>query len=459
MRTLIRNGMVVTAQEQFKADIAIEDGTIAAIAKTLSPEPGDRSIDATGKYVFPGGIDVHAHLANTDRDDFESGTIAAAVGGTTSLINMTAPRRGQTIAEYLAEWKTKARSSVIDYSFHLILSGDDFRDSLLDELPVLLEGGVTSLKIFMAYKGTTMVDDARIYKVMKKAAERNLVVAIHAENGDVIEELIREAVERGDTEPVYHARTRPPALEAEAVARAASIAEVAGAKIYIVHLSCAAALEEVVRAKRRGIDLWVETCPQYLVLDESRLELPNFEGGKYVCSPPLRKTSDQEALWDGIRDGWIAAIGSDHCSYDFQTDKMLGRNNFADIPNGVPGIEDRFMLLYHYGVAEGRISLQKFVQIVSANPAEIFGLKTKGAIAIGKDADLVIVDPNGERTISKERQKQENDYNLYEGVRVAGTVAHVLSRGESIVEDGRYVGARGRGKMIHRETEEVYNVR
>lgn len=455
MRTWIKNGRIVTAGEVITGDILIENGIITTIAEQLSSENGDRIIDASGQYVLPGGIDVHTHLSNTELDDFESGTIAAAVGGTTSIINMTTPEPHQSVAEYLADWKRKAAGSVIDYSFHYIISGPQYNDEILDDIPALVEGGVTSLKLFMAYKGETMVDDGQMYKVMKKASELGLIVAIHAENGDVIEEMIKEHVAAGKTEPIYHALTRPPELEAEAVARAAAIAELTKTSIYIVHLSCAAALESALRAKEKGISIEIETCPQYLVLDEQYLCLPDFEGGKYVCSPPLREKWNQDILWNGIRSGHISVIGSDHCSFHFQGQKTIGRHNFAEIPNGVPGIEDRFMIMYHYGVSEGRISIQKFVEMMSTKPAEIFGLASKGAIAVGKDADLVLLDPEASRLISQVNQKQANDYNLYEGTTVNGAITHVFSRGELVVLNGDYVGARRRGRFIHRTVKEL----
>lgn len=451
MKTVIAGGTVVTGAGVIAADVVVENGRIAGLTRTADIQEGDAVIDAAGSLVLPGGIDVHTHLSNTERDDFESGTIAAAVGGTTSLINMTAPAPGQSIPEYLADWQAKAGRSVLDYSFHFIVPGSDFRESLLEEMPLLKEQGIASVKIFMAYKGDTMVDDAQTYKVMKRAAELGLTVAVHAENGDVIDELIRGYVSQGKVEPWYHAASRPPSMEAEAVARAASIAELTGARLYIVHLSCAAALEEVERARRRGVDVIVETCPQYLLLDESYLRLPHFEGGKYVCSPPLRAKWNQEPLWEGIRNGTISVVGSDHCSYDFQGHKTQGVDNFANIPNGVPGIEDRFLLMYHYGVVEGRISLPRFADIVSGQPARTFGMTSKGAIEVGKDADIVILDPNREWRISKDRQKQENDYNLYEGMTIRGAIDLVLSRGEVIVSNGEYIGGGGRGKMIRRE--------
>ncbi|WP_424768204.1 dihydropyrimidinase [Paenibacillus sp. sgz302251] len=450
MRTIIKNGTIVTAQEVFQADLLIEGEKIVSISQKIIPDLDDRIIDASGQYVFPGGIDVHTHLANTEKNDFESGTIAAAAGGTTCVINMTTPEIGQSVTAYLEDWKEKSAESVIDYSNHFIISGTGYNDDILDEIPVLAEQGITSLKIFMAYKGQTMINDPEIYKVMKKAAELDLTVAIHAENGDIIEEMINEHVEQGKTDPIYHAKTRPPEMEAEAVARAAAIAEVTGAKIYIVHLSCDAALKEAIHAKQRGIDITVETCPQYLVLDEEYLTLPDFEGGKYVCSPPLRERWNQESLWRGIRDGVITVVGSDHCSYDFQGQKTIGRRNFAEIPNGVPGIEDRFLIVYQSGVVEGRISLQKFVEIMCTKPAEVFGLSSKGSISVGKDADLVLLDPNRERTITKEHQKQANDYNLYEGMKVNGSITHVFSRGEMIVRAGEFTGTKKRGRFIKR---------
>jgi dihydropyrimidinase len=456
LKTIIQNGTIVTAADIYQADIMIEDGKITAISDRFIPEKDAHVIDASGQYIFPGGIDVHTHLAwpfqsTGTADDFVSGTIAAAAGGITSIINFTNPKKGQTLLDNLQEWKKKGESSLIDYGFHTIIS--EYNDHVLEELPILAEQeGVTSIKLFMAYKGELMVDDREMYKIMKKAGEVGIITNVHAENGNIIDELVEESLSKGNTDPIFHAYTRPTITESEATGRALAIAEAANAPIYIVHVSCANALEQVEQAKKRGVQAFGETCPHYLALDESYLELPDFESGKYVCSPPLREKWNQEHLWKGISSGIISTVGSDHCPFQFEGQKTMGRDNFAKIPNGVPGIEDIFSIIYHYGVHEGRISLQKFVEIMSINPAKLFGLyPKKGSVAVGFDADIVIFNPNASRVITKEKQYQNVDYNLYEGTVVQGAITRVLSRGEEIVRDGYVIGEKGRGQYLFRK--------
>ncbi|MFC4799088.1 dihydropyrimidinase [Neobacillus sp. GCM10023253] len=455
MKTIIQNGTIVTATDIYKADILIENGVISGISSHYAAAPDANVIDASGQYVFPGGIDVHTHLAwpfqsTGTADDFVSGTRAAAAGGITSIINFTNPKKGQTLLDNLQEWKKKGESSLIDYGFHSIIS--EYNDHVLEELPILADKeGVTSIKLFMAYKGELMVNDREMYKILKKAGEAGIITNVHAENGDIIDELIAESLAKGNTEPIYHAYTRPPITESEATGRALAIAEAAKAPIYIVHVSCADALQKVAEAKKRGVQVTAETCPHYLVLDESYLELQDFESGKYVCSPPLREKWNQEHLWNGIAAGLISTVGSDHCPFLFEGQKTLGRDNFAKIPNGVPGLEDIFSIVYHFGVNEGRISLQKFVEVLSTGPAKTFGLyPKKGSIGIDFDADLVLFNPNVSRVITHKKQYQNVDYNLYEGTEVKGTITRVLSRGEVIVRDGYVIGEQGRGKFLFR---------
>lgn len=455
MRTIIQNGTVVTSGGVFKADVEIQGETITSISQKIVPEPGDRIIDASNQYVFPGGIDVHTHLAwpfqsTGTADDFVSGTKAAAVGGITSIINFTNPKRGASLIDTQEEWIEKGKPSAIDYGLHPIIN--EYSDRVLEELPVLAEKyGVNSIKLFMAYKGEMMVNDLEMYKIMKKAGELGIITNVHAENGDVIDELVKEALAEGKTDPIYHGLTRPPMMEAEPTGRALAIAEAANAPVYIVHVSCAEALKQVDEAKKRGVKAYAETCPHYLVLDISYLDLPNFEGGKYVCSPPLREKWHQDVLWNGIANGLISVIGSDHCPFRFEGQKTLGKEDFSKIPNGMPGLEDMFSLLYHFGVHEGRISLQKFTEVMSTGPAELFGLSKKGSISIGKDADIVILDPNRSRVITAENQYQNLDYNAYEGTEVQGVITTVLSRGEVLVEDSQFIGELGRGKYLLRE--------
>ncbi|MGG3799660.1 dihydropyrimidinase [Metabacillus fastidiosus] len=453
MRTVIQNGIIVTSTDVFQGDILIENGVISAIFNHFSPVKDDYVIDAHGQYVFPGGVDVHTHLAfSGTTDDFESGTKSAASGGITSIINFTEPKKGQTVLENLQEWKEKAKQSIIDYSFHPIIN--EYSDRVLEELPILVEKeGITSIKLFMAYKGQLMVNDSKMYKLMKKAGELGIITNVHAENGDVIEELVEEALFNGCTSPIYHAYTRPVRTEAEATGRALAIAELANAPIYIVHISCADALYEVEQAKKRGVQAYGETCPHYLALDISALEQPNFEGAKFVCSPPLRDKSNQDILWKGLASGLISTIGSDHSSIPFEDGKKLGLKDFSKIPNGCPGIEDSLSIIFHYGVNEGRISLPKFVDITSTGPARLFGLyPKKGTIAVGCDADLIIFDPNQVRMISAKTQYQNVDYNLYEGTKVKGTITRVLSRGEEIFRNRDILGNPGRGQYLHRKS-------
>lgn len=456
LKTIIQNGTIVTATDCFNADIMIDKGKITAISDRLFPEKDDYVIDANGQYIFPGGIDVHTHLAwpfqsAGTADDFVSGTRAAAAGGITSIINFTKPKKGQTILDNLKEWKKKGEPSLIDYGFHTIIS--EYNDNVLEELPILAnQEGVTSIKLFMAYKGELMVNDREMFKIMKKAGEVGIITNVHAENGDIIDELIQESISKGDTSPIFHAHTRPVITESEATGRALAIAEAANASIYIVHVSCADALEKVEHAKKRGVQAYAETCPHYLVLDQSKLQLPNFESGKYVCSPPLREKWNQEYLWKGISSGLISTVASDHSPFLFEGQKTLGKDNFAKIPNGVPGIEDTFSLVYHFGVHEGRISLQKFVEIMSSGPAKLFGLyPKKGSIAVGFDADIVLFNPKASRIITKEKQYQNVDYNLYEGTVVQGAITRVFSRGEEIVRDGYVIGEQGRGQYLFRK--------
>ena len=452
---IIKNGTIVTAADVYKADIRIEGEKIVEIAKTIEPLGNEEVIDATGQYILPGGIDVHTHLAwpfqNTGTaDDFETGSKAAAVGGITTIINFTNPGKDQTLIENLHEWKDKASVSAIDYGFHSIIN--KYHEGILDEITVLAEKeGVTSIKLFMAYKGELMVNDLEMYKIMKKAGEVGVITAVHAENGDIIDDLVAEALMKGQTAPIYHAKTRPSSLEAEATGRALSIAEVANAPVYIVHVSCKEAMEQVERAKKKGVTAFGETCPQYLVLDESYLALEGFEGGKYVCSPPLRSKDNQEYLWKGLASGILSTVGSDHCPFFFEGQKTLGKDDFSKIPNGVPGLEDLYSLMFHYGVQEGRLSLQKFVDVTSSTPAKLFGMyPTKGTIAIGVDADLVLMDPNPTRTITQKTQYQNVDYNTYEGTEVKGMITCVLSRGDILSKDGQFIGELGRGKYQYR---------
>ncbi|MFC4776557.1 dihydropyrimidinase [Paenibacillus sp. GCM10023252] len=452
---LIRGGMIVTSTDLYAGEIMIKDGRIEAIGKRL--EAGEAEVvDASGCYVFPGGIDPHTHLdmpfgGTVTADNFESGTRAAAYGGTTTIIDFCLTSKGQSLEEALRIWQAKAEGqAVIDYGFHLMIAS--LGDEVLQELPRMIEEeGITSLKVFMAYKNVFQADDGTLYRTLVEAKRLGALVMVHAENGDVIDQLIREALAAGHTDPIYHALTRPSAIEGEATGRAALLTGLADSQLYVVHVTCAEAVQRIAEARSQGLSVWGETCPQYLVLDQSSLEQPDFEGAKYVWSPPLREQWHQEALWDGLRSGQLQTIGSDHCSFNFKGQKELGRGDFSKIPNGGPSIEDRFTILYSEGVAKGRISLNQFVDLVSTRSAKLFGLfPRKGTIAVGSDADLVIFDPSVTRELSAATHHMNVDYNPYEGMVVMGQPISVLSRGEFVIRDLTFVGRTGAGQFLKR---------
>lgn len=459
MRTLIRNGQIVTAVDSYKADLLIEGETIAIIGRDLEAlvGPVDATIDASGKLIIPGGIDPHTHLdlpfgGTSSSDDFETGTRAAACGGTTTIIDFAVQFKGQSLNEALDVWFAKAQGkATIDYGFHLIVT--DLPDSRLPELKSLISQGVTSFKLFMAYPGVFLVDDGTIFKAMSTAGDAGGLVCMHAENGVIIDVLVKQALAEGRTAPKYHALTRPTKAEAEGVHRAIAIAEMANAPVYIVHLSCYDALREVQAARDAGIAAFAETCPQYLFLDDSYYESDGFEGAKYVMTPPLRDKSNQEMLWRGLRGNDLQVISTDHCPFCFKEQKELGRDDFSKIPNGGPGVEHRMSLIYSRGVAEGRISLNRFVELTSTAAAKIFGLfPRKGTIAVGSDADIVIFDPNREQTISAATHHMRVDYSAYEGWTVKGVTETVFSRGRLIVENGEFKGKVGAGSFLKRGT-------
>lgn len=455
MKKIIKNGTIVTASDTFKADILIENGVVSQIGTNLPTQNGE-VIDADGLYVFPGGIDPHTHLdmpfgGTVTKDDFETGTIAAAFGGTTTVIDFCITNKGEPLKKSIAEWHQKAKDkAVIDYGFHLMIG--EINDDVLNELPsVISEEGITSFKVFMAYKNVLQADDETLFQILIEAKKLGALVMVHAENGDVIDFLVKKALVEGKTEPIYHALTRPPEIEGEATARAAVFTELADSQLYVVHVTCAEAVEKIVEARNKGIDIWGETCPQYLVLDQTYLEKPNFEGAKYVWSPPLREKWHQEVLWNALRSGQLQTIGSDQCSFDFKGQKDLGLNDFSKIPNGGPIIEDRFTILFSEGVKKGRISLNQFVDLVSTRAAKLFGLyPKKGTIAVGGDADIVLFDPNVERTISVKTHHMAVDYNAFEGMKVTGEPISVLSRGEWVVKDKKFVGKLGAGQYLKR---------
>jgi len=457
VRTRIENGTIVTAESTFRGDLLVDGETIAAIEPpgVLAAAPVDRVIDATGRYVLPGGIDAHTHLDMPlddevrSADDFESGTIAAAMGGTTTIVDYATQSRGGTLAEALETWQAKAAGrAVVDYGFHMIVS--DFRPEVAAELDGIVAAGVPSFKLFMAYPDRLMLDDGAIFRVLLAARENGARVCLHAENGHVIQVLVERALAAGHTAPRWHAETRPARAEAEAVHRAAALAEIAGAPVFIVHLSSAEALEEVERARARGVDLAAETCPQYLCLSAERYDDPDFEGARYVMSPPLRAASSQAPLWRGLVDGAISTVATDHCPFRL-ADKARGRDDFSHIPNGAPGIETRLLLLWHEGVRAERLSLNRFVEVVATAPARLFGLyPRKGALAVGSDADLVLWDPERRSTLAAATHHSRVDYSPYEGREVVGGPETVLARGEVVVDRGRFLGRAGRGRFLPR---------
>ena len=457
MSVLIKNGRVITAVDDYFADIFIKNETVTLIGEKLDIE-ADEVIDASGKYLIPGGLDPHTHLdmpfgGTTSADDFETGTRAAAHGGTTTLIDFAIQSKGHSTLEALDTWHAKADGkTAIDYGFHMIVT--DLEDNRVHEMKMLANAGVTSYKLFMAYPGVLYVDDGTIYRAMRKAGEDGTVVCMHAENGIVIDEIVKQALAEGKTEPKYHAITRPTRMEAEGVHRAISIAEVAQVPIYIVHLSSSDALEQVMLARNRGVHAFAETCPQYLFLDDSYYDQEGFEGAKYVMTPALREKWNQDELWKGLKFGDLQSIATDHCPFCFKDQKMLGIDDFSKIPNGGPGVENRMSLVFNGGVNSGRISLNKFVELTSTAAAKTFGLfPKKGTIAVGSDADIVIFDPNRTETISVNNTCTHHmnvDYNTYEGFEVTGFTETVLSRGTIIIDNCEYVGKKGDGHFLKR---------
>ena len=457
MSVLIKNGRVITAVDDYFADIFIENEIVTLIGEKLDIE-ADEVIDASGKYLIPGGLDPHTHLdmpfgGTTSADDFETGTRAAAHGGTTTLIDFAIQSKGHSTLEALDTWHAKADGkTAIDYGFHMIVT--DLEDNRVHEMKMLADAGVTSYKLFMAYQGVLYVDDGTIYRAMRKAGEDGTVVCMHAENGIVIDEIVKQALAEGKTEPKYHAITRPTRMEAEGVHRAISIAEVAQVPIYIVHLSSSDALEQVMLARNRGVHAFAETCPQYLFLDDSYYDQEGFEGAKYVMTPALREKWNQDELWKGLKFGDLQSIATDHCPFCFKDQKMLGIDDFSKIPNGGPGVENRMSLVFNGGVNSGRISLNKFVELTSTAAAKTFGLfPKKGTIAVGSDADIVIFDPNRTETISVNNTCTHHmnvDYNTYEGFEVTGFTETVLSRGKVIIDNCEYIGKKGDGHFLKR---------
>jgi dihydropyrimidinase len=452
VRTLIEGGTVVTATETMAADVVIEGEKIAAIGVGMSVE-ADNVIDASGRYVMPGGVDAHTHMelpfgGSYCSDDFETGTRAAAFGGTTTIVDFALQDFGEGLRQGLDRWFDKAKIACTDYGLHVIVR--EVNDQVLKEMDELVGEGVTSFKLFMAYPGVFMLDDASIFRAMRQAADSGALIMMHAENGGPIDVLVRQFLEEGKTAPVNHALTRPAVMEGEAVHRVFKLAELAGTPSYIVHLSSRDALNAVREARDRGMPAFAETCPQYLFLSVDDMAGPGFEGAKFVCSPPLRTADHHEDLWKGLAGGDLQVVSTDHAPFNYVGQKDLGKDDFSKIPNGLPSVEDRFTLLYG-GVEAGHIGLNRFVEIVATAPAKMFGLyPRKGTIAPGSDADVVVFDPRVERVISAERHHMRVDYSCYEGRKVRGLPEVVLQRGRVLVQDGEFHGKPGWGTFIPR---------
>ncbi|MBZ6209326.1 dihydropyrimidinase [Streptomyces olivaceus] len=464
-RTVIRGGLVVTASDELHADVLIADGRVAALAASGTPAAGafaaERVIDATGKYVIPGGVDGHTHMempfgGTYAADTFETGTRAAAWGGTTTIVDFAIQGVGRSLREGLDAWHAKAEGNcAIDYGFHMIVS--DVTGETLKEMDLLVEEGVTSFKQFMAYPGVFYSDDGQILRAMQRAAGNGGLIMMHAENGIAIDVLVEQALARGETDPRFHGEVRKALLEAEATHRAIRLAQVAGAPLYVVHVSATEAVAELTRARDEGLPVFGETCPQYLFLSTDNLAEPGFEGAKYVCSTPLRPEEHQAALWRGLRTNDLQVVSTDHCPFCFTGQKELGRGDFSKIPNGMPGVENRMDLL-HQAVVDGHIGRRRWIEIACATPARMFGLyPKKGTIAPGADADIVVYDPHAEQVVSAETHHMNVDYSAYEGRRITGRVETVLSRGEPVVKEREYTGRKGHGVYTPRATCQYLN--
>ena len=454
---LIQNGTIVNADGSVKADLLIDGATIKEIRAGIEPSAAETVVDATGLLLLPGGIDAHTQLdmpfgGSNSADDFLTGTRAAAIGGTTTIVDFAIQARGTKMRTALDTWWKKAEGKAcIDYGLHMIVT--DLPDAGLEDMDDLVREGVASFKLFMAYPNVLMVDDATIFKALRQTAKNGALICMHAENGSVIDVIVQQALAEGKTAPIYHALTRPTRAEAEAVHRAIAMAEMAGVPVYIVHLSSEDALNQVREARDRGLPAFAETCPQYLLLSiEDNMEGKGWEGAKYVFTPPLREKKNQPKLWDGLKKDNLQVVSTDHCPFCFEDQKALGKDDFTKIPNGGPGIENRLQLLHHHGVGLGNFSINRFVELVSTAPARIFGMyPRKGALKVGSDADIVLWDPGEEHIISAKTHHMRVDYSMFEGFKVRGNARDVYSRGELIVRRGEFIGKPGRGSYLKRE--------
>lgn len=454
MGLILQGGTIVTDVKSYKADVRIENEKIAEIGADLFKE-GDEIVPINGCYLVPGGIDTHTHFdldvgTTITADNFETGTKAAIVGGTTTILDFATQSKGHTLSDSLREWHDKSRGRCYsDYGFHMAIT--DWNDTTSKEMEDMINEGVTSFKMYMAYKDTLQVDDGIIFKALKRAKELGVLIGFHCENGDIISELINEFKYNNQLSPKYHQLSRPSDLEVEATYRLMKIAKAANAPVYVVHLSSKDALEEAKKARLDGVKVYTETCPQYLLLDDKLYDLDGFESAKYVMSPPLRKKADNDALWKALEEGDIDAIGTDHCSFNYKGQKDIGINDFSKIPNGGPGVEHRMGLLYTYGVKEGKISMNKFVELTSTKAAKLFGMyPQKGSIEVGSDADIVVIDPEMKNIISAENQTQNTDYTPYEGYEVDCQFRHVFLRGIEVIKEGKLTVEHPTGKYIVR---------
>ncbi len=455
MAVLIKNGTVVTAVDKWQSDVRCDDGKIVAIAPNLESASGDEVIDASGQYVFPGGIDPHVHMelsfmGTISADDFETGTAAGVAGGTTTIIDFVIPNRNQNLMEALKDWHAKAEKSVADYAFHMAVTwwGDKTAEWMKR---CITEEGIPSFKTFMAYRGAIGVFDDELINVMKTAHELEALVTVHAEHGDMIVELQNKLMSEGHSEPKYHAISRPPPVEGEATARAAMFARINGAPLYVVHVTCEESINAIAEARLRGQEVWGETCTQYLLLDDSVYDKPNFEGAAYVMSPPIRPKGNQEALWAALRAGVIQILATDHCPFNLKGQKEMGKDDFRKIPNGAAGIEHRLSLFYTYGVRTGRLDLNQFVDMTSTRAAKIFGLyPRKGSVTVGADADLVVWDPDATGTISVKTHHHNVDYNIFEGFEVQGQASSVVVNGRVQYQNGDLKVEKGAGRYLER---------
>lgn len=456
MSLILKGGKIVSDKITYFSDIKVDGGKIVEIGGNLESKDCE-IVDVSGSYIIPGGIDTHTHFdldtgTTITADDFISGTKAAIAGGTTTILDFATQSKGKSLKAGLEEWHHKARNKAYcDYGFHMAIT--DWSDSVCDEMDEMIKQGVSSFKLYMAYKGTLQVDDSIIYKALEKSKNIGAIIGFHCENGDLVCELVDKNLKENHISPQYHATSRPPMLEAEATSRLMKIAELTKSKVCVVHLSCKESLDEVLKAKERGVDVVVETCPQYLLLNEDKYKLEGFEGAKYVMSPPLRNVKNNDILWKALEQNQIDTIGTDHCSFNYKKQKELGIDDFSKIPNGAPGVEHRVGLLYTYGVSTNKISINRMVELLSTNPAKIYGLyPQKGTIEVGSDADLVVLNPNKTKVIKAEDQVQNVDYTPYENYRLNCEIERVYLRGKEVSRNGKIIDNFPTGKYLKRSS-------